>query len=650
MARFLQAFFRRFALILPALFQPLPHSTLDRFLWVRAALFAQATFSSKGFYATKFFSKLRSLFHACRVPFDYSWEWHTQESVVYARTTHVGFRSAAQLYVGSTGQTVHRRELARRRKLIQLSRDRIAYYEPALKIWHHQGNSYQGICIVLQQAPQTECRMALESSLIRNYEPILNATWVGQLLSRLRLHEAKFALPTPSTGIRFIRKAQRHGRYRYCGSAPHSDKLTSSADIFESLYPLYRLGSNTKRKFEEAKLLRSRNTSLTALYLRARLLKVLDEPWQTRARKCLQSVLRYRRGDLPPRNTAFILLPAAHDLRTEVRSFIQNIVRVRVERCNFPPLHLPSDKLILKKGQPLTRLVFNYRSFMKNWSRTATVKCTCTDFQAKCRDTAIVSGHLMCAAADVIPFSCLASANLADTTYFPGDKWRTATLRTLQNWCKHWKFPPQVSAQLPRWVDRQWELHQQTLQSSGQATWDPKTVAAASRPLRTLVLGPADHFPNSLFVRCPVYYHQLLCKTFGDPAVFQPCRNGTARIIQHLRQDFESRHPELQVYHWAFQWNKGLLTARILPKGSKQFSKARPIIAYTRCWHTKASSSIMQILFPSGSTLNVNSVMHALQLAWRHLQNMDPDDEEQVMIQQDLIGFFNSVPHSRICS
>ena len=52
----------------------------------------------------------------------------------------------------------------------------------------------------------------------------------------------------------------------------------------------------------------------------------------------------------------------------------------------------------------------------------------------------------------------------------------------------------------------------------------------------------------------------------------------------------------------------------------------------------------------SGSTLNVNSVMSALQLAWRHLQHMDPGDEEQVMIQQDLIGFFNSVPHSRICS
>ena len=31
--------------------------------------------------------------------------------------------------------------------------------------------------------------------------------------------------------------------------------------------------------------------------------------------------------------------------------------------------------------------------------------------------------------------------------------------------------------------------------------------------------------------------------------------------------------------------------------------------------------------------------MSALQLAWRHLQHMDPTDEDQVMI-QDLIGFF----------
>ena len=75
--------FRCFALLLPALFRLLPHTILDRLLWVRARLFVQAILSPKGFYGTKFFCKLRQLFHACKVPFDYSWLWHTQESVVY---------------------------------------------------------------------------------------------------------------------------------------------------------------------------------------------------------------------------------------------------------------------------------------------------------------------------------------------------------------------------------------------------------------------------------------------------------------------------------------------------------------------------------------------------------------------------------------
>ena len=154
--------------------------------------------------------------------------------------------------------------------MIQLSRDRIAYYEPALKIWHHQGNFNQGICVVLEQASNTERRLALESSLIRSYQPSLNAPWVGQLLSR-------------------------------------------SCKTFSGI------GKATYR---------------------------------------------------PPRTTSLTLLPAAHDLRTEVRLLIREIIRM--ERCNFPPL-------------------FNYRSFMKNWSRNASVKCTCINFHSRCKTAAIIS-------------------------------------------------------------------------------------------------------------------------------------------------------------------------------------------------------------------------------------------------------------------
>ena len=83
--------------------------------------------------------------------------------------------------------------------------------------------------------------------------------------------------------------------------------------------------------------------------------------------------------------------------------------------------------------------------------------------------------------------------------------------------------------------------------------------------------------------------------------------------------------------------------------------KARPIIAYTKCWHTKTSSflatalfELMQVAFPSHSAWNTASVHRALGSAWRHIQSVKAHCEALEMVQQDLIGFFNSVPHARI--
>ena len=504
--------------------------------------------------------------------------------------------------------------------------------------------------MVLRQEPQSESRLALESSLIQVYRSNLNAPWVGAILSKLRLHEKKFAVFGAKVGNRFVRKASRHARYRHVAVAVNQHTLADSTEVCRSLY---RLGSNTRQKFEESKLLRSNRVPLAALYLRARLLKFIDEPWRGRAQRQLQSVLRFRKGDLPPQNVPLILQPAAHDLRTEVKLLIRSILRQ--QKYNFPPLHLPSDKSVLRRGQQLTQLVFNYRAFMRSWTRSANVPCKCKMFQSTTQASSIVEGHVMCAARDIAPTSCLAKANLADTTFLQEDTWKSQVLTALTNWCKRWKLPSEVTKDMSSWVDKQWMLHVAALRQDTQSAWNPKQVKEATRLFAGLVLGPADHFPHSLFVACPVHYHKLLCRSFGDPTVFMPCRNGAGTIIQHLQREFEDQHPELQSYKWAFQWNRGLPTARILPKGSNHFAKARPIIAYAKCWHTKASSflatalySIMQVLFPAGTTLNINSVTAGLRQAWRYMQQFEQDDP--VMIQQDLIGFFNSVPHSRICT
>ena len=370
---------------------------------------------------------------------------------------------------------------------------------------------------------------------------------LGLILSKLRLHEKKFVVFGTKAANRFVRRANRHARCRHVAVAVNQRTIADSAEVCLSLY---RLGSNTRQKFEESKLLRSNKVPLAAPYLRARLLKFIDEPWRSRAQRQLHSVLRFRKGDLPPQNVPLILQPAAHDLRTEVQLLIRNILRQ--QECNFPPLHLPSDKTVLRRGQQLTQLVFNYRSFMQTWSRNANVLCKCRMFQANAQANSIVEGHVMCAARDIAPTSCLAKANLADTTFLQEDRWKAQVLTTLLHWCKRWQLPSEVTTDMSFWVDKQWTLHVAALRTGPHPVWNPKQGKEATKSFAGLVLGPADHFPHSLFVSCPVHYHKLLCRSFGDPAVFMPCRNGTGTILQHVQREFEDKHPELHVYQWAF--------------------------------------------------------------------------------------------------
>ncbi|CAE7209145.1 unnamed protein product [Symbiodinium sp. KB8] len=84
--------------------------------------------------------------------------------------------------------------------------------------------------------------------------------------------------------------------------------------------------------------------------------------------------------------------------------------------------------------------------------------------------------------------------------------------------------------------------------------------------------------------------------------------NGTGTIIQHLQREFEDKHPELQCYKWAFQW------------GTEVFrTQGQFFLSYSAVFD------------------------HADPFSSRYIQQFEQDDP--VMIQQDLIGFFNSVDH-----
>ena len=144
----------------------------------------------------------------------------------------------------------------------------------------------------------------------------------------------------------------------------------------------------------------------------------------------------------------------------------------------------------------------------------------------------------------------------------------------------------------------------------------------------------------------PLAFHVLLDTTFLDSSVFERCIVGVSSILANLKSRFQSVCQIHRRYHWGCNWSLSLPIARILPKPSKDFRKARPIIACDRGWHARLTTflatglfQIMSVIFPPGSTFNVQSVQQAIRAMWRSMMNYSAT-EPVVMVQQDLIGFF----------
>ena len=119
------------------------------------------------------------------------------------------------------------------------------------------------------------------------------------------------------------------------------------------------------QKLEESRRTRSHATPLQAVYLRCGLVAIIDEPFRTRAINQLRLTLTRRRGRYPPAIVP-LRFPLAHDLALEVQRMLRFIVKR--ERVNFPPLHLPSAKMVEIKARTWSRAVYNFRTFLRSWT------------------------------------------------------------------------------------------------------------------------------------------------------------------------------------------------------------------------------------------------------------------------------------------
>ena len=246
------------------------------------------------------------------------------------------------------------------------------------------------------------------------------------------------------------------------------------------------------------------------------------------------------------------------------------------------------------------------------------------------------SNHIIGFASDLFPRLLLSEANLQDTVW-PGER----------DFLNH---------SVTRMA---------TLFSTGVATPCSTTVHQPERlvltrnpnlsPLHQRL--PGDRFPHTAVLSCPCHYDHLLHKTFipsptTSTPVFQPLRHGIHLIRTRLR-DIWPPHL-LQRYRWGLHWDRRLPSAYILPKHSRDWSKARPIVSYAQTVCAPLSQTVasaiyclLQVVFPELTALS--DVLPLLRHIWRILQHYDPTDD-LVLFQQDIAGFFNFVTHPRMIS
>ena len=327
----------------------------------------------------------------------------------------------------------------------------------------------------------------------------------------------------------------------------------------------------------------------------------LSGPGQSVIISQLRLVLEFRKGHYPPTNIPLRLPPLAHALLREVQQILRFLVQQ--EHVNFPPLHLTSVKMVEIKARAWSQTVFNFRTFLRSWVPGKPQECACRSWCSS------ETGHLFAHVRQILPVSPLADLNLNDATFLSDKQWTRIAGKELRMWCSRWRLPDRVRSGLLHWIHQQLILRHRALESDCHELH--REVKHDLQVMQGLVFTPADHFPHSLHVACPFAFHELLHLTFLDVAIFRQCTVGLSSILANLKSRFQSVPKWSRRYSWGCKWSASLPVARSLPKPSKGFAKARPIIACDQCWHSRLTAvlakgvfQIMLVVFPPGLTLN----------------------------------------------
>ena len=270
------------------------------------------------------------------------------------------------------------REYSHSRKYLQLTNERLVQAELALRYWQDHDNLYIWAPIPLY-TERTDYR-SLEMALIQDWQPRLNYPFICQFF-----HPKKGILKKPAlnTNAQFgLATLWRRVKHKFTPKLVRqiltSTRFSKTVWNFGTI--IHALGSNTKARFEQTKMLRSNDGGLTLCYALRRLANNIQEPFRTLSLNAIDASIKWWNGKTGPTSLSTPCSVVPHSKPpTTIKEVSTKLDASRSLTTKFP-CHNPSFKMVFIKRAAVPDQLCNHKQAIADWSTSNPAICCCKNW------------------------------------------------------------------------------------------------------------------------------------------------------------------------------------------------------------------------------------------------------------------------------
>ena len=286
---------------------------------------------------------------------------------------------------------------------------------------------------------------------------------------------------------------------------------------------IHALGSNTKARFEQMKMLRSNDGGLTLWYALPRLANNTQEPFRTLSLNAIDATIKWWRGKPAPRVSA---LRAPWSLSPNLQSQLKKFLREWHHKMldHQVPCHTPSFKTVFIKHAAVLDQLCNHKQAIEDWSTSNPATCCCKDWSTyksaalnPSADHWVLSGSLL---HSVLPpdLAVVAEGSLSNKVFPSKKEFLNQMKLGLKTWTKQNGLPSMPASSISDLCHHLWSEHTQHLTKHITKS----SITQLQSTFEGAIFHCEDKHTSSLRIYCPCLYYQSMEQTFQDPSIFEP--------------------------------------------------------------------------------------------------------------------------------